>query len=458
MKKTHSANIGGTVFQIEEDAYEKLQDYLQSIHSHFHFYPDVAEIVADIESRIAEQLLQRESVPQIVTLRDVERVIEAMGRIEQFDESPTTPALATRDRKLFRNPDDKIIAGVAAGLASYLGLSPLLLRIAFVVLALFFGTAIVVYLLLWALVPRATSTTDKLQMKGRALTLASIDQGVRDGMASIPPHTRSMAARSVSAAGSLIHFVVVGLARMIKWIAGISVVGIASVTVLLFTVMLVVALVNADAPPLHPGAAAFFQLFGAKQTALKVFGYLLITIPFVLVITTGLRLFWGVKRLNTRGLAGMLGVWVIALLAAASIWSGSYPEVSRYMDEYPAMAEATRNVERIRTLAATTSPLSDEQIGRLRATLVSEFKRRRAEEDASLGYYYGDPRALLAADEERLKVREDSDHRILAAATNYLDDQQLAVVQDSMDRYNARTQAALQARRERLSGLEQRHD
>src|SRR5690606_41287419 len=76
MKKTHSANIGGTVFHIEEDAYEALQDYLQSIHTHFHFYPDVAEIVADIEGRIAEQLLQREPGAQIVRMADVQRVIE----------------------------------------------------------------------------------------------------------------------------------------------------------------------------------------------------------------------------------------------------------------------------------------------------------------------------------------------------------------------------------------------
>lgn len=62
MKKTHSANIGGTVFQVEEDAYEKLQAYLQSIEAHFASYPDVADIVADIEGRIAE-LLQRDLAP-----------------------------------------------------------------------------------------------------------------------------------------------------------------------------------------------------------------------------------------------------------------------------------------------------------------------------------------------------------------------------------------------------------
>jgi len=118
MKKTHSANIGGTVFTVEEDAYEHLQAYLHSIEIHFRSYPDVAEIVADIEGRIAEQLLQREITPQVVRMVDVERVIAAMGRIEQFGEQEAEPASPPVDRKLFCDLDQKIIAGVAAGLAA----------------------------------------------------------------------------------------------------------------------------------------------------------------------------------------------------------------------------------------------------------------------------------------------------------------------------------------------------
>jgi hypothetical protein len=208
--------------------------------------------------------------------------------------------------------------------------------------------------------------------------------------------------------------------------------------------------VNPDAPPLLPGAAEFLANFGKWQHAFKIFTYLLFAIPMALVITTGLRLFWEVNRLNTRGLTGMLGAWVVALLASAAIWSGSYPRLQQFWDNYPAMADARDRVERYSALAATTSPLSDEQSKALLNTLTTEYKRRRAEEDVLLGYYYGGPRALIDTDEERLKVREASNRRILAAATTYLDDQQLAVVQDTMDQYNARALAALQARRERL--------
>jgi phage shock protein PspC (stress-responsive transcriptional regulator) len=462
MKKTHSANIGGTVFHIEEDAYEKLQDYLQSIHAHFNFYPDVTEIVADIEARIAEQLLQHEPRPQVVRSADVERVIDAMGRIEQFGDPASGPAptaaqaLPSDVRKLYRDPEQKIIAGVASGLASYLGVSSLMVRIAFVLLLAFFGTSVIVYLLLWALVPMAVSATDKLQMRGRPLTLASIDQGVRDGIASIPPRTLNMAAQGITAAGSLIHLVVVTLAHWVKRVAGVFVVGTASLTLLLFTVMLVVALVNANAPPLPSGTADFLALFGTRQTALKIFAYLLMGIPLALVITTGLKLFWGVNRLNTRGLAGMLGVWVVSLLAAAAIWSGSYPALRRHMDDYPAMTDARRGVERIRAMAAIASPLSDEQSKALLSTLAAEYKRRRAEEEASFSYYYyQDPRAQIAREEERLKLRAASNQRAVEAAKAYLDAQQLAVMQDSMARYNASTLAALQIRRDRLEEREQ---
>jgi phage shock protein PspC (stress-responsive transcriptional regulator) len=448
MKKTHSANIGGTVFQVEEDAYERLQAYLQSIEAHFRSYPDVADIVTDIEGRIAEQLLQRESSPQVVRMGDVDRVIAAMGLIEQFDGAEATQAPGSDVRRLFRDPDQKIIAGVAAGLASYLGVPPLLVRGLFVLLTLFFGTAIAVYLLLWALVPVADSTTDKLQMRGRALTLAAIDQGVRDGIAAIPQGTRSMASRGVLAVGSLIHLVVVGIARVLKWIGGVFVVGCATAAVLAMTVLLVMTLVNPVA--LDQAVGEFFAAFGSWRHAFKVFAYLLVAIPLALVIVTALRLFWKVNRLNTRGLSAMLGVWMISLLAAAAIWSGSYPQLDRFWQDYPATAEARERLQRYSTLVAGSSPLSDEQSRLLLGTLTTESKRRRAEEDWSSPYYWRDDHGQMARAEDAVKSLEESNRRIVESARSFLDATQLAAMQDSMARYLARAQGDLVARWEQL--------
>jgi hypothetical protein len=300
----------------------------------------------------------------------------------------------------------------------------------------------------------AGSTTDKLQMRGRPLTLLSIDQGVRDGLAVIPPEARNMATRGVMAAGSLVHLVVVAIARALKWAAGVFVVGGASLAVLFLTVVLVVALVNAGAPPLHPDVAAFLQSFGTWQNAFKVFVYLLAAIPLALVITTALKLFWGHNRLNTRGIAGLLGAWVVALLATAAIWSGFYPELRQYWDEYPAMAEARRGLDRYSALVAATSPLTEAQSNALLATLAAEHRRRQAEDDRFLVYSYDGPLAQLEFEEQTVKAREESNLRVVASAQTFLDVQQLALMQEAMARYSTRSYAALQSRRERLEGGE----
>lgn len=472
MKKTHSANIGGTVFTIEDDAYEHLQAYLHSIEVHFESYPDIAEIVADIEGRIAEQLMQREMSPQVVRMVDVERVIVAMGRTEEFGEQDGEETPPNVDRKLFRDPDQKVIAGVAAGIAAYLGLPPLVVRLLFVLLVFLFGTSLVVYLLLWALLPVASSTTEKLQMRGRPLTLVSIEQGVRDGLAPLPAAARNVAAQGITAAGSLIHLVVVTIARALKWVAGVFVVGVATLGVLFLTVSLVVALVNASAPPLHPAGAEFFAQFGAWQHAFKTFVYLVAVIPLAVIIATALRLFWGVTRLNTRGLAGLLGVWVISLLGSAAIWSGSYPQVRQYMNEYPALAEARRGVDTYGALVATTSPFTDEQASSLLETLAAEYKRHSEEyrgraytpgylrevqwlgPNGHYGYSYGH----LEFEEESIKATEESHRRVLDSARDYLDAEQLAVIQDNMTRNVARARANLEERRKRLELSTQRND
>lgn len=457
MKKTHSANIGGTVFTIEEDAYEHLQAYLHSIETHFRSYPDVAEIVADIEGRIAEQLMQREMTPQVVRLVDVERVIAAMGRTEEFDEQMEGPSAAQQSpgtgRKLFRDPDQKIIAGVAGGVAAYLGLPPLLVRLLFVLLTMFFGTSIVIYLLLWALVPVASSTTDKLQMRGRPLTLAAIDQGVRDGLAPLPAAARNVAAQGITAVGSLIYLVVTGIARAIKWVVGVFVVGVATAGLLFFTVAFVVSLVNASAPPLPAAGAEFFAKFGSWQHAFKVLVYLVAAIPLAVIIATALRLFWRVTRLNSRGLAGLLGVWVIALLGSAAIWSNSYPQVREYLNEYPTMSRARAGVEFYRDLVATTSALTNEQSEALLETLIAEDRRRSGEYQAQ-AYALNDPVGRLESQESSLLAREASSRRVIESARAYLDEKQIAAIQDYLDRSTADARARLQARRERLEQSE----
>jgi predicted Ser/Thr protein kinase len=87
MKKTISINIGGIIFHIEEDGYEKLKSYLSSIQKYFSSFADSKEIVSDIEGRIAERFFNKQKAEnkQVISLSDVDELIAAMGTVADFE-------------------------------------------------------------------------------------------------------------------------------------------------------------------------------------------------------------------------------------------------------------------------------------------------------------------------------------------------------------------------------------
>ena len=145
MKKTLTVNLNGLVFTIDEDAYEKLQHYLQDVNDHFKEEDD-AEIISDIETRIAEIFTERLNKNRnVVTIDDVDFIISTLGNPDQFDEDENyTPNTTTNDnkenkekrkhRKFYRDIDDQILGGVAAGLALYIGIDVTIVRILFILL------------------------------------------------------------------------------------------------------------------------------------------------------------------------------------------------------------------------------------------------------------------------------------------------------------------------------------
>ena len=167
MKKVININFQGRVIPIEETAYEILQKYVESLRKYFANEEGRDEIINDIEGRIAELFSDRlKKGATCITEDDVNAVIRSIGRPEDFDEAeenssgstqttPRQPAPGytyanTGRGRLHRNADDKIIAGVCSGLANYLGIDPVVVRILFVV---FFGALFWVYIVLWLIVP-----------------------------------------------------------------------------------------------------------------------------------------------------------------------------------------------------------------------------------------------------------------------------------------------------------------
>ena len=188
MNKTITANISGIVFNIDVDAYDFLNQYLSKIKSHFKNSVERNEIMQDIESRIAElfsEMLTKNR--NVIGQADVEKVISIMGKPEDYfldeDEQPINPHYtnneSTHSRKLFRNPDERVLGGVCSGIGAFVGIDTVWIRLAFVA-ALFIGFGFILYLVLWIVMPEAKTVSDKLKMKGAPINIESIKKTFED--------------------------------------------------------------------------------------------------------------------------------------------------------------------------------------------------------------------------------------------------------------------------------------
>lgn len=190
MKKTLNITIGGRVFAIEDDAYERLKTYLNEVRTIFHHYPDTDEIVADMEDRMADQFEnQGNTTERCITLANVTTLIATMGSADDLrqtiegEEPVSEQETAAREqpivRKLYRNSDDKILFGVCSGIAAYFGIDPVLVRLVFVGFTLLGGSGVVLYLIFYFIMPEAKTTTEKMAMRGEPITLAGVIEQVK---------------------------------------------------------------------------------------------------------------------------------------------------------------------------------------------------------------------------------------------------------------------------------------
>ena len=182
MNKTIIINISGVIFHIEEDAYEMLKNYMNGIKKHFATFQDHLEIITDIENRIAEMFTELLTIEkkQVIINEDVATVISKMGSPADFGdetESSFTEDQANEEnhqqRKLFRDIDDRVIGGVCAGIGHYFGIEARWIRVAFFVLFIFYGFGLLPYLLLWIVMPKAISRTEKMEMRENKSSIVS---------------------------------------------------------------------------------------------------------------------------------------------------------------------------------------------------------------------------------------------------------------------------------------------
>ena len=200
MNKTIQANIGGIIFNVDEDAYQKLHAYLEQLKVYFRKTEGTEDIVQDIEARVAEIIQGRLGKRAIVNKADVEAVIGAMGMPEDFEDTGTDEKSDRRSeqvidtgKRFFRNTDNKILGGVCSGISAYLNIDPLWLRLAFVLSFFIWGTGILIYIILWIIIPEAKTTIDKMQMRGEAVNVSNIERTVKEEVGKVGARLKGMA-------------------------------------------------------------------------------------------------------------------------------------------------------------------------------------------------------------------------------------------------------------------------
>ncbi len=182
MNKTININLGGIIFHLDENAYLVFNNYLKAVKSGLEHQESGAEIIADIEARIAEIFGMRlkEGKRQVINESDVEFIISTLGKPEDFSDSDDMEnepfSGKEKNKRFFRNPDETVIGGVCSGIAAYFNTDVVWIRIIFLILFFFTGIGFFTYIILWAAIPEAKTTAQKLQMRGEPVTLESIEK------------------------------------------------------------------------------------------------------------------------------------------------------------------------------------------------------------------------------------------------------------------------------------------
>ena len=181
MKKTVNVAIGGCSFIIEEDACSAISTYLDRFKAALNESSSKNEVMEELENRIADLLKARLGARDVVTQAMVEGVISELGYPEGYKESwseaKAEPDYGYQERpvkKLFRDPDDKKIAGVCSGLALFLGVDVTIIRVIFLVALICGSAGFWIYLVIWIATPQAMTAAEKCELRGIPATAENI--------------------------------------------------------------------------------------------------------------------------------------------------------------------------------------------------------------------------------------------------------------------------------------------
>ena len=336
MNKTVNINLGGLVFHIDEDAFQKLTNYFGAIKRSLSSTSGKDEIIKDIEIRIGELISEKHtSDKQVISLREVEEIISIMGQPEDYriegDEPIDDEPIYTNTKitkKLYRDEENGAIGGVLAGLGHYFGIDKAWLRVILLIMVFAGGTGVVAYIILWIAMPAAKTTSEKLEMRGEPVTISNIEKKVREEIETLSEKLKSTDFEGVkkglkSNGNKLKNSFGETIGTIINLFA--KVVGafmiVISVTLLVVFLIGVLAFGTTNFPnfPFH----SFIELGNFTDYPIWFFGllfYLAVSIPSIFILLLGIKIIAPTsKSIGSIAKYVLLAIWIIAIGILISI-------------------------------------------------------------------------------------------------------------------------------------------
>lgn len=332
MNKTVNINLANILFHIDEEAYLKMSRYLEAIKRSFANTSGNDEIIRDIEARIAELFQEKmENERQVITLKEVDEVINIMGQPEDymvdediFEDAPNSSTGRTsKVKKLYRDTDSKFIGGVCSGLEYYTGIDALWIRIIFILLAVSTGFGFIAYILLWILVPEATTTSQKLDMRGEPVNISNIERKVKEGFDDVASKVKNVdyekmgdkvKSGSKSFADALGDIIMFFFKIIGKFIGVLLILIGATSLIAIFIGMFTVGILDM----FHIPGLDFYDMVNSTGTPVwlvSVLGLFAFGIPFFFLLYLGLKiLVSNLKSIGNIVKFSLLGLWLLSVI------------------------------------------------------------------------------------------------------------------------------------------------
>lgn len=392
MNKTVNINLAGIIFHVDEDAYGRLSNYLKALKAKFAGEPGGDEIIADVEARMAELFQSRTGdSKQVITNTDVEEVIAVLGEPEDYEDldeegsqsqshqsssssssshSSSASSDSKRRRRIFRNPDDAIVGGVAGGLGAYLNIDPVFVRLIFVLSFFGWGSGFLLYLVLWIIIPEAKTTAEKLEMRGEDVNLSNIERSIKDEIDNLKTRLNDLGSDAGKTARKGASASKRGIDKLVDLFLAILrvfvkvVLAIIGFSLIITAITIVIALTGAmfgasmwfvSWP--DPGLAGigFMEIqdllfLDSQHFYLTAFGLtLIVLVPLIGLIALGARLLFRLpkmSRMTNTVLSILFGAGVILSIIGAVRLGADFDDGGRYTIEYdvPLTEEAIRIV------------------------------------------------------------------------------------------------------------------